>query len=174
MSEKSTPIESFKRNTAACLRAVAGRDDLDVAFVPNGQGLVGKEARLTMPGRALDSATAALTRGEADAVALRLRYHNGRLHARTRPKNQTAREIFDAVEQSRCEALGMRRMAGCASNLDARLEETCRNAGFARATSRDDVPLSEALGVLARELPRWSRPYRLRRPAGAACGRRRR
>ena len=150
MSDKSNTLDDFKRNTAACLRAVARRDDLEVAFVPTAQGLVGKEARLTIPARDLTATDAAPTRGEADAIALRLRHHNGDLHAKRRPRSQAAREIFDAVEQSRCEALGMRRMAGITANLDAKLEESFRNRGYANITDREDAPLSEVLRVLTR------------------------
>ena len=35
-------------------------------------------------------------RGEADAVALKLRYHSERAHRETRPREQMAREVFDA------------------------------------------------------------------------------
>ena len=151
MSDKANPVEEFRRNTGACLRAISHRDDLEVSFVPTGQGLIGKEARLTSPAHHLTSAQAALTRGEADAIALRVRYHDGEQHAKRRPKSQAAREIFDIVEQSRCEALGMQRMAGVAANIDAKLEEICRARGYARITNREDAPLAEVLGVLARE-----------------------
>ncbi|MDX1400884.1 MAG: cobaltochelatase subunit CobT, partial [Kiloniellales bacterium] len=151
MSDKSNPTEDFKRTTAACLRAIAKRDDLEVAFVPTGQGLVGKEARLTVPPRELSAVGAGPTRGEADAVALRLRYHDALMHMKRRPKDQAAREIFDAVEQSRCEGLGMRRMPGVTSNLDAKLEESYRAKGYTRIGDRDDAPLAEVLRMLARE-----------------------
>ncbi len=151
MSDRRNPAEEFKRNTAACLRAIARRDDLDVSFVPTGQGLIGKEARLTMPAPALGANEAAPTRGESDAVALRLRHHDGELHRRRRPKHQAAREIYDVVEQSRCEGLGMRRMAGVAANLDAKVEENYRAKGYTRITERDDAPLTEVMRMLARQ-----------------------
>ena len=151
MSERQNPVDAFKQNTAACVRALARRDDIEVSFVPSGQGLVGNEARLIMPSRELPVMEAIKARGEADAVALRLRYHNDELHGRHRPRNPEAREVFDAVEQSRCEALGMRRMAGVAANLDANLEDHCRSKGYGRVTSREDVPLAEAMGALVRE-----------------------
>jgi cobaltochelatase CobT len=158
MSTKGDALEDFKRNTAACLRAVAGRDEVDVAFVPTAQGLGGKEARLTSPARELTATTVAPTRGEADAIALRLRHHDSGLHGKYRPKNQAAREIYDAVEQSRCEALGMRSMAGVAANLDAKLDESFRNRGLANVTDRDDVPLAEVLRVLARSTIAGTQP----------------
>ncbi len=151
MSDSEGPIERFRRITGAAIRAIAERDDISASFAPSGQGLVGTEARLPLPARDLPSEDAAMVRGEADAIALRLRYHDNEVHKSRRPGAEVARQIFDSVEQTRCEALGMRRMAGVAANLDAALEERCRNRGYARAMEAEDVPLSEALRVLARQ-----------------------
>ncbi len=151
MSEPENPIEAFRRTTASTVRAIAERDDITATFAPAGQGLVGSELRLTMPARDLPQGDVALVRGEADSAALRLRHHDAALHAAQRPSAQAAREIFDAVEQARCEALGMRRMVGVTSNLDAAVEDRCRNRGYVRAATRDDAPLSEVLRLLARE-----------------------
>ncbi|MGF1593263.1 MAG: cobaltochelatase subunit CobT [Kiloniellaceae bacterium] len=151
MSQPENPLDVFRRTTAATVRAIAERDDINVAYAPRGQGLVGKEVKVTLPARSLPPEDAALVRGEADAAALRLRHHDGGLDANLRPRAQEAREIFDAVEQARCEALGMRRMCGVAQNLDAALEEQFRVRGLSRAQSREDVPLSEALRLMARE-----------------------
>jgi cobaltochelatase CobT len=151
MSQPENPLDTFRRTTAATVRAIAERDDINVNYAPRGQGLVGKEVKVTLPARNLPAEDAALVRGEADAAALRLRHHDGGLHANTRPRSQEAREIFDAVEQARCEALGMRLMPGVAMNLDAALEEQYRVRGLSRAQSREDVPLSEALRLMARE-----------------------
>ncbi|MEQ9606450.1 MAG: cobaltochelatase subunit CobT [Kiloniellaceae bacterium] len=151
MSQPENPLDVFRRTTAATVRAIAERDDINVTYAPRGQGLVGKEVKVTLPARSLPAEDAALVRGEADSAALRLRHHDGGLHANTRPRAQEAREIFDAIEQARCEALGMRRMCGVAQNLDAALEEQYRVRGLSRAQTREDVPLSEALRLMARE-----------------------
>jgi cobaltochelatase CobT len=151
MSEAESPIERFKRTTGAAIRAIARRDDITASFSPTGQGLVGHEVRLPLPARDLPAGDAAMVRGEADAVALRLRHHDAALHRRHRPGADLARAIYDGVEQTRCEALGIRRMAGVAVNLDAVLEEHCRSRGYARALNQDEVPLAEVLRVMARE-----------------------
>ncbi len=151
MSETETPIERFRRTTGAAIRAISERDDITASFTPSGQGLVGTEARLPLPARDLPAEDAATVRGEADAIALRLRYHNDKIHRSRRPGAELAREIFDSVEQTRCEALGIRRMAGVAVNLDAALQEHYRNRGYIRAATQEDVPLSEVLRVLARQ-----------------------
>jgi cobaltochelatase CobT len=145
------PLEEFKRTTGATIRAIAERDDVTATFAPSAQGLVGSEVRLAAPSRELPYEEVSLVRGDADAVALRLRYHDDALHARRRPTNAAAREIFDAVEQTRCESLGMRLMAGVAENLDAALEQRYRSRGLNRVAEREDAPLSEVLRVLTRE-----------------------
>jgi len=151
VSEIENPIERFRRTTGAAIRAICERDDITASFTPSGQGLVGTEARLPLPARDLPPEDAATVRGEADAIALRLRHHDDKVHRRARPGAEMARQIFDSVEQTRCEALGMQRMAGVAANLDAALEEHYRNRGYARAATQEDVPLSEVLRVLARQ-----------------------
>ena len=145
------PLEDFKRTTGATIRAIAKRDDVTATFAPSSQGLVGSEVRLAAPSRELPYEEVSLVRGDADAVALRLRYHDDALHARRRPTNAAAREIFDALEQTRCESLGMRLMAGVAENLDAALEQRYRSRGLNRVAEREDAPLSEVLRVLTRE-----------------------
>ena len=84
-------------------------------------------------------------------MALKLRYHDAKLHAAQRPASEAATAIYDAVEQARCEALGMRRMAGVTGNLDALMEERYRTRGLSKAASKEEAPLSEALRVLVRE-----------------------
>jgi cobaltochelatase CobT len=145
------PIERFKRSTGATLRALARDPDIQVAFTPSAQGLQGNEARLPMPGRDLKHEDVALTRGEADSIALRRRHHDSKQHARLAPGNQIAREIFNAVEQARCEALGARRMAGVSQNLTSAMEDRYKARGYNHITKREDAPLSEVVRLLARE-----------------------
>jgi cobaltochelatase CobT len=90
-------------------------------------------------------------RGEADAMALRLRHHDAEVHAKRAPSGQMSRAIFEAVEQARCEALGAKRMSGVARNLAAALDERCRAQGFARIADRESAPLPEVVALLARE-----------------------
>jgi cobaltochelatase CobT len=145
------PVEPFKRAVAATMRAVADDRDLQVTYGPETPALRGKRARLPVPARDLPEAEVALVRGTADAMALRLRHHDEKLHSRLLPQGGTARAVFDAVEQARIEALGARRMVGMARNLTAALEEKCRVRGFARVTDRSEAPLAEAVAMLVRE-----------------------
>jgi cobaltochelatase CobT len=151
MQQSESPLERFKRTTAATVRAIAEREDVTVGFHPSGQGLAGNEVKLQPPPRDLPLAEVAQVRGEADAAALKLRHHSEKTHRDLRPLDPVAREIFDAVEQARCEAIGARRMAGVAQNLDAALEERFRAKGLARAAEAEDAPLADALRAIVRQ-----------------------
>jgi len=145
------PIERFKRATAAVIRAIAERADLTASFAAGQFGMSGTEAKLPLPGREMPENEVAVTRGSADALALRIRHHDDRVHKREVPTGDAARGIFEAVEQARVEALGAKRMSGCALNLSAALNERARERGYARIRKREDAPLAEVLSLLARE-----------------------
>lgn len=151
MSEAESPLETFKRATSAALRAVADAADVEVSFAAEAGGLAGRRARLPLPSRALTPDEVARVRGEADAIAVRLKHHDAVTHAKRTPRNTNAKAAFDAVEQARCEALGGRRMAGVADNLAAALDHKYRRQGFERVREASDVTLSEVLRLLARE-----------------------
>ncbi len=151
MAENETPLDIFKRATAATVRAIAEREDVTVSYGAEPAAAAGPRVRLPLPGRDLSAADAAPVRGAADAVALRLRYHDAALHARRLPAGETARAIFEGVEQARVEALGAKRMSGVAGNLAAMLDERYRRQGFEHLAERNDTTLAEAVRLLARE-----------------------
>jgi cobaltochelatase CobT len=151
MAEAESPVESFKRATAATVRAIAERDDVTVSYGAEPAGAAGSRLRLPLPARDLSDAEAGPVRGAADAMALKLRYHDTAVHARRAPMGETARAIFEGIEQARVEALGTRRMAGVAANLGAMLEERYRRQGYEHMTERNDTTLVEAIRLLARE-----------------------
>ncbi len=151
MAAKDTPQEAFKRVTAATMRAVSGKTELSVDFTPDPARIKGLRARLQPPSRDLPSDEVARIRGEADAMALKLRYHDEALHSKNQPSGDAARKIFAEVEQARCEALGAKRMAGVAHNLDAALEQKCKNVVYSRVNEYANVPAAEVIGMIARE-----------------------
>jgi cobaltochelatase CobT len=151
MSDADSPIEGFKRATAATVRAIAERGDLGVSFGAEPAAANAQRIRLPQPPREVNAAEAAQVRGAADALALRVRYHDDAVHNRRVPSGEAAKAIFDAVEQARVEAIGARRMSGVAANLSAMLEERYRRQGYERIGERSEATLAEAVGLLARE-----------------------
>ncbi len=152
---KEAPQEPFKRAVAGAMRAMAKTPKLDVAFAPERPALIGAEdgpkARLTEPPRKLTSKEAAVIRGQADSLALRLACHDDAIHRRYAPLTQEARAAFDAMEQARVESIGARRMAGVAANIGAMLEDRYQRGHYADVANRKDAPLEDALALIARE-----------------------
>jgi cobaltochelatase CobT len=158
MAQEFSPVETFKRATAATLRAIAERDDINVGFGPETPGVAGTRVKLPNPPRDLPADEAAQLRGAADSVALRLRYHDDKVHGRRVPASPLGRAVFEAVEQARVEALGARRMAGVAANLAAMLDEQYRRQGYERIVERTESTMAEAVRLLTREALTRERP----------------
>jgi cobaltochelatase CobT len=150
-SPKESPAEPFKRAVTGCMRAIARKPDLEVAFAAERPGMAGGKARLPEPPRKLTRAEAAIVRGHADALALRLACHDAALHRRLQPTGQQARAVFEAVEQARVESIGARRMAGVADNIGAMLDDKYHRGKFDQITDRSDAPLEDALALMVRE-----------------------
>jgi cobaltochelatase CobT len=143
-------FEDFKRSTAACLRAISGEAELEVTYGAEHASAAGSRARLPSPPKDMDPAALARLRGEADSMALRLKYHDDETHARLAPQGQAAREIFEAIEQARVEAIGANVMDGVAANLSAVLDDSFQRKGLERA-EKDDISLVDVMRLMARE-----------------------
>jgi cobaltochelatase CobT len=154
-NSKDSPQEPFKRAVAGTMRAMAKTPKLDVSFAPERPSLImgedGAKARLPEPGRKITQKEAAITRGCADSLALRLACHNEAAHRRFSPTSMEARAAFDAIEQARVESIGSRRMSGVAANIDAMLDDRYQRAKFDAIERREDAPLEDALALIARE-----------------------
>jgi cobaltochelatase CobT len=148
---KEAPSEPFKRAVASCLRAIARRPELEVTFAVERPGLSPGKARLPEPGRKMSKRDAAVVRGHADSIALKIACHDPKVHRKLMPGNPQARGVFDAVEQARVEAIGSRRMTGVAKNLTAMLDDHFHRGKFDEITDIADAPLSDALAMLVRE-----------------------
>ena len=152
MSEHDHPLEELRLLTGAATRAIAHKPDLNVSFAPEPPALLGDEVRLTMPSREFSHQEISEARGQADAMALKLRHHDLETHLKRMPSGSAAREVYEAVEQARCESIGAQRMAGVRWNITAAQELRCREEGFDQVTERDDTMLADAIGFLAREV----------------------
>src|SRR5712691_5057328 len=148
---KESPTEPFKRAVTGCMRAIAKKPDLEVGFAAERPGIVGGKARLPEPARKLNATEAAIVRGHADSIALKLACHNPSVHRKLLPGGQTARAVFEAVEQARVEAIGARRMSGVAKNLSAMIDDRFHRGKFDEVSDRADAPIEEALAMLVRE-----------------------
>ena len=146
-----TPLDAFKAALTGAARALARDAEVEVGFTAESPGQSGGQIRVPTPPRDLPAADVARARGFADGYALRRRLHDPALHSGRAPSQPVARAVYDALETARVEALGSRGLAGVGANLEAAFTERLRSDPIARARSADEVPLSTAIQLLARE-----------------------
>ena len=160
-------LEQFRHVLAGATRAIARDREADVMFGSEGPAPGGKTARVSSPGPSLEPRLVSEARGAADALALRLRHHDARLHEMRAPAggDGEARSVFDALEAARVEALGANAMAGVRSNLNILAEARVRADAITRARTRAEVPLASAIGLIARQRLTGEGP-----PAAAQAG----
>ncbi len=145
------PADPFKKALGEATRALAGEAELEVTYSADPPGRTNQGFRLPQVSRRMTRSEVLLARGTADAYALRQRFHDTETNARYTPQGEMARQIFDALETARCEAIGARAMPGVASNLDARLANVAEKQGYDGLTSTEEAPMHEAAALLLRK-----------------------
>ncbi|MDP3961310.1 MAG: cobaltochelatase subunit CobT [Pseudorhodobacter sp.] len=146
------PADPFKKALAEATKTMAGDPELAVAFSVDPPGMTKEGLRLPQVSRRMTRDEVLLARGTADAFALNLRYHDDAMAARYAPSGPLAREIYEAMEVARCEAVGARMMPGTATNIDARIANDAERKGYSQITQASDAPLAVAAGYLVRHL----------------------
>lgn len=164
MSKASdNPADPFKKALAEATKTLADDFDMTVTYSVDPAGMNRDGIRLPQVSRRMTRDEVLLARGTADAFALKRKFHDEGIAARYAPTGPMAREIFDAMETARCEAVGARAMPGTAGNIDAKIAHEADRKGYGQIADKADAPLSVAAGYLVRHLA-TGRPM----PAGAA------
>ena len=152
MTQSDNPADAFKKALSEATKVLANDPDLNVSYSVDPAGLSGDAMRLPQVSRRMTREEVMLARGTADAMALNRRYHNGQTHARYTPQGEMARELYEAMETARCEAVGARDMPGTAGNIDAKIAHDAMRKGYDQVKQAADAPLAVAAGYLIRHL----------------------
>jgi cobaltochelatase CobT len=144
-------VEPLRRAITGCVRAIAGDDQVEVAFANERPGMTGERIRLPELSKRPTAHELAVTRGLGDSMALRIACHDEKVHSTMAPQGSDARIIFDAVEQARVESIGSLRMEGMAANLRSMTEEKYAKANFTGIERQEDAPIGEAVAMMVRE-----------------------
>jgi len=146
------PADPFKKALAEATKVLADDPDLAVSYSVDPPGLTADQARLPQVTRRMTREEVLLARGTADAYAMRHRYHDDATFRRYEPQGQMARDLYRAMEEARCEAVGARDMPGTAGNIDAKIAHEAERRGYAQIRQAADAPLAVAAGYMIRHL----------------------
>ncbi|EJF85237.1 cobaltochelatase subunit CobT [Candidatus Bartonella washoeensis] len=150
-SNSTLDAEAFKKALSTCIRAIAGSHKLEVAFSHNRPSFSENYARLPELPKHSTNKDITVTRGLGDSMALRKAWHDNAIHTRFAPIESEARAIFDALEQTRVEAIGTLAMEGIAKNLDSMLADKYQRAHYESISTQNEAPIQEAIALLLRE-----------------------
>ncbi|WP_065334524.1 cobaltochelatase subunit CobT [Tritonibacter mobilis] len=146
------PADPFKKALAEATKVMANDTELTVNYSVDPSGMSGDTMRLPQVSRRMTREEVLLARGTADALALRRKYHDEGVASRYAPSGDMARELYDAMESARCEAMGARDMPGTASNIDIKIQNEALRRGYDQVTSASEAPLAVSAGYLIRHL----------------------
>jgi cobaltochelatase CobT len=153
MSKPSdNPADPFKKALAEATKVLADDPDVTVAYSVDPSGMTAETIRLPQVSRRMTRDEVMLARGTADALAMKRRHHDEATYSRYMPDGQMARDLYDAMETARCEAMGARLMPGTAGNIDAKISHDAERKGYGQITRQSDAPLAVAAGYLVRQL----------------------
>ncbi|MCE8526048.1 cobaltochelatase subunit CobT [Ruegeria pomeroyi] len=146
------PADPFKKALAEATKVMADDPDLSVSYSVDPSGVSGDAMRLPQVSRRMTRDEVLLARGTADALALYRRYHDDATHSRYAPPGDMARDLYEAMETARCEAMGARDMPGTASNIDVKITHEALRRGYDQCKQPSEAPLPVAAGYLVRHL----------------------
>lgn len=146
------PADAFKKALSEATKVMAHDPELTVSYSVDPAGMSGDSMRLPQVSRRMTRDEVMLARGTADALALNRRYHNGQTHSKYQPQGEMARDLYEAMETARCEAMGARDMPGTAGNIDAKIAHEAMRKGYDQVSQASDAPLATAAGYLIRHL----------------------
>jgi len=152
MQNNDNPADPFKKALAEATKVMADDAELSVTYSVDPPGSTNDSIRLPQVSRRLTEQEVRLARGTADALALRHKFHDASTFDRYVPQGQMARDIYDAMETARCEAVGARAMPGTHTNIDAKIENEALRQGFGDIREASQAPLATAAGYLVRHL----------------------
>ncbi len=152
MKPTDNAADPFKKALAEATKVMADDPELTVSYSVDPPGMTADSMRLPQISRRLTRGEVLLARGTADAFALRRKYRDDATFSRYMPEGQMARDLYEAMETARCEAVGARDMPGTAANIDAKIAAEAERKGYGQITQASDAPLSVAAGYLIRHL----------------------
>ena len=152
MQNNDNPADPFKKALAEATKVLANDPELSITYSVDPPGSSPDSIRLPQVSRKMTRQEVLLARGTADAMAMRHKYHNLSTFNRYAPQGQMAKDIYDAMETARCEAVGSKDMPGTASNIDAKIENEALRQGFGDIKEASQAPLATAAGYLVRHL----------------------
>ncbi len=123
--KKENEISDFQVAISSTLKAIAAQEfgNREIQFTGNTISYNSKEVNLSKISTDLDSNVILKTRGESDEIAIKLKYHDTKIHQNLKPNSDLASQIFNIAEEARIESIAGKKYLGVKKNINQLIEK---------------------------------------------------
>ena len=123
MNKNKSSTETVKKALSETTRAISKKSDLNVSFESETNKHDQTNVQLSRISNKKTKNEILNARGESDAQALFIRYHDNKIDQKYAPQGDIALNLFNEMEQARCEAIGGIIYPGAAKNIENNVEK---------------------------------------------------
>ena len=158
--KKENEISEFQTAISSTLKAIAAKKfgNREIQFIGNTISYNSKEVKLSKISSELDSNVVLKTRGESDEVAIKLKYHDAKIHNNLRPNSELASQIFNLAEEARVESIAGKKFIGIKNNINQLIEKKYETNLINPPGDDDQTSFINALHLFLRENLSGSKP----------------
>ena len=150
MNKNKSSTETVKKALSETTRAISKKSDLNVSFESETNKHDQTNVQLSRISNKKTKNEILNARGESDAQALFIRYHDNKIDQKYAPQGDIALNLFNEMEQARCEAIGGIIYPGAAKNIENNVEKKSKKF-FENSEPNKKFPLQDSLTLLIKK-----------------------
>ena len=150
MNKNKSSTETVKKALSETTRAISKKSDLNVNFESETNKHDQTNVQLSRISNKKTKNEILNARGESDAQALFIRYHDKKIDQKYAPQGDIALNLFNEMEQARCEAIGGIIYPGAAKNIENNIEKKSKKF-FENSEPNKKFPLQDSLTLLIKK-----------------------
>ena len=150
MNKNKSSTETVKKALSETTRAISKKSDLNVNFDNETYKHNQTNVQLSRISNKKTKNEILNARGESDAQALFIRYHDKKIDQKYAPQGDIALNLFNEMEQARCEAIGGIIYPGAAKNIENNFEKKSKKF-FENSEPNKKFPLQDSLTLLIKK-----------------------
>ena len=150
MNKNKSSTETVKKALSETTRAISKKSDLNVNFESETYKHDQTNVQLSRISNKKTKNEILNARGESDAQALFIRYHDKKIDQKYAPQGDIALNLFNEMEQARCEAIGGIIYPGAAKNIENNVEKKSKKF-FENSELNKKFPLQDSLTLLIKK-----------------------
>jgi cobaltochelatase CobT len=151
LNKKENIAEPIKKALSETTRAISRTADIKIKFDSDSSTIGENEVQLPRISSKISGNEMALARGEADSIAMHLRYHDDSISKKYAPSGDIALSLFNEMERARCEAAGSTVYPGASKNIDLKIDHESKRL-MENSTEAEKFPLAGAMRLFIRKI----------------------